>query len=493
MSGSRAASALVVITSGLYFLGVPAADNDLWGHIFFGREILSAGSLPAVNTYSYTAPSHPWINHEILAECVFAAIFDRFGSPGLILLKVAIAFATLALMARTAARSGADSLACAASLVLGASLMSFGFMFRPQIFSFLALAFVWDRLHAYAAGSRRQIWWLPIVFAVWVNTHGGVLAGLAIVAVFAFVRSLEEHDRRARAELFAAAAFAALALLVNPYGLRLIAFLAHDVTIDRPIPEWAAIPLLDRSNLHFKFAVALYGVGLCLRQRWRPWEGLIVVLAAIAAFRHERHLPLFAIVAAPGLADTFSELARRLRRRFGAIELSRPAMALLAVGALAVSGFQLSSAIGLHRSLGLQIFVSPDQFPVDAVRFLKRNHLSGNVALPFDWGEYAIWHLHPDCRVSIDGRYTTAYPDAVIGDAWRFMEGSEGWDRTLQNASLALVDRRHGTAARLFRSPAWRYVYSDQTALLFVREGTPLPPTLDRRLRLEPEGAFFFP
>ncbi len=493
MSSARAASALVVTTSGLYFLGVPVADNDLWGHIFFGREILSGGTLPAVNTYSYTAPSHPWINHEILAECVLAAVFDRFGAPGLILCKIAIALATLAVMARTAARSDCDLLSRSAALVLGASLMSFGFMVRPQILSFLALAFVWNRLHAYAAGRRRQIWWLPIVFAVWINTHGAVLAGLTIVAVFALVRSFEEHERRARAELFGVVALSALALLVNPYGHHLIEFLVHDVTIDRPIPEWAAIPLFDRSNLHFKFAVVLYGVGLCLRRRWRPWEGLIVVLAAIATFRHERHMPLFAIVAAPGLAETVCELVRGLRHRLGPFELSRPAAALLVVGALAVSGSQLSYAIGLHRSLRFQIYVSPDEFPVDAVRFLKRNRLSGNLAVPFGWGEYAIWHLHPSCRVSIDGRYTTAYPDPVIADAWRFMEGSEGWDRTLEKASLALVDRRHGTAARLFRSTAWRYIYSDQTALVFVRQGTPLPESLDRTLRLEPEGAFFFP
>jgi hypothetical protein len=81
----------------------------------------------------------------------------------------------------------------------------------------------------------------------------------------------------------------------------------------------------------------------------------------------------------------------------------------------------------------------------------------------------------------------------VIDDAWRFMEGSDGWERMLEGATLALVDRKHGTSAKLFQSPSWRYVYSDQTALVFVRQGTPLPQTLERSRRLDPEGAFFFP
>jgi len=32
----------------------------------------------------------------------------------------------------------------------------------------------------------------------------------------------------------------------------------------------------------------------------------------------------------------------------------------------------------------------------------------------FDWGEYAIWHLGPQLRVSLDGRRETVYSDAVL-------------------------------------------------------------------------------
>ena len=32
----------------------------------------------------------------------------------------------------------------------------------------------------------------------------------------------------------------------------------------------------------------------------------------------------------------------------------------------------------------------------------------------FDWGEYAIWHLSPSLRVSIDGRRETVYSDTVL-------------------------------------------------------------------------------
>jgi hypothetical protein len=34
--------------------------------------------------------------------------------------------------------------------------------------------------------------------------------------------------------------------------------------------------------------------------------------------------------------------------------------------------------------------------------------------LPFNWGEYAIWHFGPRLRVSIDGRRETVYSDRVV-------------------------------------------------------------------------------
>lgn len=69
---------------------LPEMDNDLWGHLYFGREVLQGGKLPPRNLYSYTAPNHTWIIHEWLAEVFIFGIYHLFGSPGLVLLKVAL-------------------------------------------------------------------------------------------------------------------------------------------------------------------------------------------------------------------------------------------------------------------------------------------------------------------------------------------------------------------------------------------------------------------
>ena len=38
----------------------------------------------------------------------------------------------------------------------------------------------------------------------------------------------------------------------------------------------------------------------------------------------------------------------------------------------------------------------------------------GRLAVEFNWGEYAIWHLGPQIRVSIDGRRETVYSDMTL-------------------------------------------------------------------------------
>lgn len=487
------AASTLTWASAVYFFSAPVADNDLWGHLFFGREILAAGSLPVSNLHSYTAASYPWINHEILAECIFAWIFDHLGAAGLLALKLVLGLATAVLLYRSARLRTKDVLGRTTSLVLATSLMSYGYLVRPQLFTFLALAWLWHQLQRYATGDRRGSWMIPVLFALWVNTHGGVLAGITVLLLFAAFYS-PTAPKAADAKCLAALGAASLAaLMMNPYGTDLPLFLFRDVLRDRPITEWSPIPLLGFSNLHFKAAVLIAALGLFLRRELRLWEIIPIGVAAIAAFRHERHVPLFAILATPYLAETFGLWIGRLRLRSGAPSFSPGARALLVGGLLLIAATQTISVIRMQWQLRLQIFVSPEEFPVDAVRFLQYNRLRGNIAVPFGWGEYVIWHLFPYFRVSIDGRYTTAYPDDVIDQAWRYMEGSPGWDKILEGATIALADRRHATASRLAANLNWRLIYSDDTALLFARQGVALPATLLRQQRLDAGNAFFFP
>jgi len=459
-----------------------AADPDLWGHLLFG-SLLLGGQLPAVNGFAYTAAAHPWINHEILAEATMAAVFNAFGTAGLVGWKLALGAAALLVLWRTALRRSGHEVASALATAAAAVVMTPGLMIRPQLFTLLFLALTLAILSAEGYRPRGAAWLLPLLVGLWVNTHGGVLAGVGL-ATIGVAGALAARWRRGEATRRDAAASAALAgalaaaLFVNPYGGELVRFLLTDVTPRVPITEWAPVGLGDLSFPAFKALLVAVAVQLCRARSVSLPEALVVAAAALAALLHRRHIPLFAIAAAPLLAALLADAWHGLRERLEAGARAR----LCREGLLAVAALQAALALATGLETRGRIVVDARYYPVQAVRFLAQNEIAGNLALPFRWGEYALWSLPAGTRVAVDGRFTTAYPAAVLEDAWRFMTGAPGWDALLEHhpTDLVLADRSHATARLLRGHPDWEYVYSDPVSVVFVRRAAAQAETLRR-------------
>jgi hypothetical protein len=262
---------------------------------------------------------------------------------------------------------------------------------------------------------------------------------------------------------------------LNPYGVDLLRFLWRDLLLERPISEWQPIPLLDFSFIEFKLAVVFALFFSLHRNSLRRWDFVLALLAALLSFRNQRHTPLFAIAAAPFLAagmqrfiHWIEECSQRLTLSTLSCWVSRALPAVI----LGVAIYQLYWTGSVHLQHRVQLVVSPEEYPTRAADFLVRNRVHGNMAVPFNWGEYFIWKLYPDVRVSVDGRYTTAYPMEVIGDSWEWMRGGRGWRRLMERypTDLAITSRTHPVTALLRKDPQWVYIYSDPIAFIFVRK-----------------------
>src|SRR5689334_12092399 len=115
------------IATALRVLVPSAADPDLWGHLLFGDLFLRSG-IASTNGFAYTTPSQPWLNHELLSEATMATVYAALGSVGLVLLKVALGLATLALVRRTALRRCHATWAATLATAVTAVVMTPGFM-----------------------------------------------------------------------------------------------------------------------------------------------------------------------------------------------------------------------------------------------------------------------------------------------------------------------------------------------------------------------------
>ena len=156
----RWAFVICVVCLAIFQFSENTADPDLWGHVLYGEHLLQTGHLARMDPYSWTAPGHEWVNHEILAEAAMALSFRALGGTGLLLLKIAAGLATFFIALSIAARR-MDEKSEIVAWALGAVAVveiSFGFAARPQIFTALALAmelwiFAADSLWKMALGA----------------------------------------------------------------------------------------------------------------------------------------------------------------------------------------------------------------------------------------------------------------------------------------------------------------------------------------------------
>lgn len=439
------------------------ADPDLWGHVRFGQDILSAGAIPREPSYSFTA-DQPWVNHEWLAEAIMALAY-RAGTPGLLALLATVAAATLLAVGaavRMAGVRGPAGIGLVAAAALGISLQVM--TVRPQLFSVLLLALL---LLTLSAGERRRaaLAAVPFLFAPWANLHGGWLVGVGVLGLWAVAAAW----RRVMASWQAAAvvAGALAATLLNPYGVGLWAFLLDTVRIGRAdIQEWQPIweQPLQLLPWAVSLAVLVYGFAKLGRDWWRTLPAIVLALLSVKVARLEGLFALAAVVlAAPGYracGRPFVAHAARLRD-------------VLIVGLLCLGGVGASFAAASRTATCLPLMTdrqygTPE---AEAVLFLTRNHVSGRLLTWFDYGQYAVWHLAPAIRVSYDGRRETVYSTTVQRDHLEFYAGNAEYARRIGADSIWLP--KDLPVVRHLLADGWHAAFTGSRSVILAAEPGP--------------------
>ncbi|PIQ95979.1 MAG: hypothetical protein COV67_12025 [Nitrospinae bacterium CG11_big_fil_rev_8_21_14_0_20_56_8] len=460
------------------------ADPDLWGHVKFGETAWILGEIPQTDPFSYTAFGHRWINHEWAAEILFYLIYKFLGSTGLLVFKLALGWTVVGILIYLSTRPReVRANPWPLLLILGLSIpvLAPGFMTRPHLFTLLFLSILWAMLLRFFDGNRGALLWSPVVLCAWANFHGGVVAGLGIygaVAAVAFLRSRFTGDPEGKLVLIPFA-LSCLGVLVNPYGLDLWRFFVFTLSSPRAITEWGPVPLFATAFWQYKTLAVLFLVSLIVPTRKRIWEVLVVGIAFYFGFRHQRHIVLAGIVATPYLTLQAAQVWERVRGRLPRFSVDFR-WALWSCLLLFTAG-QALDGIQKYVPNRFRILVEPQVYPSYAVGFLRANGIGGNIAVPFDWGEYVIWHL-PHSKVSIDGRFRTVYPESVIEQNQNFVTGAGRWRDLLERypTEIVLARKRDRVHERLLLEPGWIKIYEDPIAVIFItRSAESFTPVLE--------------
>lgn len=492
----------VVAMAALCFVcGMTVADPDLWGHTLYGLRALDQNVLTeSADPFSYTAPNIVWINHEWLTEYQFGWLWLRCGGIGLWIWRNLMAAGLFAVIFAAFLRSRCSAAAAVSLLFFGAISLSEFFVFiRPQLATFVCFALTLFLLRKYWEDSRWQtIVMLPLLTAVWVNMHGGFLAGLGLqgffIAGFA-LRSLRDRSQtKALLLLTFVGLLSAAATLANPYGFDLHRMLWDHLFTDQIVREWQPLWAVRQSPTYY-LPFLLMALALPCWRRWSWIDLAVLLLVSYEAVIHVRHLALLTIailvLLSGPLSDSFASLFRRLSRHFeGEHRYGLRLAAAISVAALLV-GLQIQNTVSMwqHGILPWQIAVESSRdlpgVPVKAITVMRQEGLSGNLLTDYGWGQYVLWHLFPENRVAFDGRYRTVYPLQQELDFVAFQRA--GIDRPTTTpilddypTEIALLPSNRGPRDYLDTRSDWIQIYSDSQATLYVRDLPKFRPAIER-------------
>ena len=480
-----AAGAAVAALLFFYLAHSRIIDPDIFHEMALAREAIAQGRIPTADTFAYTPTIVPVVHHEWGTGFVLFWVAGSFGAGGIAFLKIVLGFAAvgLAVAAARTARATWETLLLLAPLAI--ALADVGFTnLRAQSLSLVCFGLLLLLLARDGRGSRGWIVPWLLVHLVWLNLHGGFVAGGLLLAGYAVEAGL--RTRRVPWHLVATGAAMAALVPLNPYGLDTVLYLARALAMPRPrIGEWQ--PVWVNPAFAVLLAISLEPV---IYAAWRLGVralsgGVALLLFLFAAVLHGRHLSLYALVwlaVVPAWIDA-TPLGLALRavwpRARRAITVAASAIAIAALVA-AWRGGPLSLELPVDRA-ALAAGV-PVIYPEGAVAYLREQGFHGNVMTPFEEGAFVSWRLHPVVKVGLDSRYEVAYAPGVAERIWDFYAGAEGWSGLLERypTDLVLVKVSQPVGPLLATRTSWPLVYQDDVFQLFARPGLALPH-VDRR------------
>ncbi len=108
-------------------------------------------------------------------------------------------------------------------------------------------------------------------------------------------------------------------------------------------------------------------------------------------------------------------------------------------------------------------------YPVAAAAFIREKHPGARILPEYAWGSYLTWVLPPSCRVGMDGRSQTVYPERGRALYWEFAHGTDRWREFLASwpPDLILLRPSSPPCLLLEKDPAWRVAFRDPGSVLF--------------------------
>jgi hypothetical protein len=460
-------------------------DPDIWWHMRNARYLFERHQLPRADMYSFTVAGRPWINHEWLSEIPYYLAYRAFGLVGLKSLSFFILSAIFLLLLYLCFQESRNFKASVTCCYYATFLATVSFGPRTILFGYVYLLLLLIVLERFRIRGNAPLWGLPLLFCLWVNTHGSWSLGLIVFFLIAISGLVEGSWGRVDAVRWTPLQFRKLlvtglasvaALFVNPYGWRLV-YYPFDLAFKQKLNiahvlEWVSVDFHElRGKMVLVLLMGLLLGALLRNRRWHLGELLILLFALYSGLTYIRFLVLLGLVAAPVLAKTLDFFP--LYRPHDDTPRINTAVILLVLGLMV---YFWPREAKIRRSI-------EDTYPAGVLSYWQEHPPQGNVLNFYLWGGYLGWH-DPSVKVFVDSRVDIFEYAGVLQDYLDLMgaDNSEHRpDRIIDKYNIRYVlfppsDSKNPlhTGGELVyvleHDPRWKTLYKDKVCILLEKQ-----------------------
>jgi hypothetical protein len=474
-------------------------DPDMWWHIRSGEMTLKNGSPLLTDVFSFTRYGSEWTNHSWLSQVILFQAFNLGSFTGLAVYTALLAVISMGLVYRLIE---GPPLLKAFLTILCSTACALVWTPRPQMFSLVFFAGLLFLLDGYKRDKRRPLWLIPIIFVLWSNLHAGFSIGLALLAVFIaseaanriFLYSSDEClSWREIRQLAIWSVMAIPAVLLNPNGIKtwLIPFQTVGITaLQNLIQEWASPDFHNLPQQVILWLLVLLVISFSLAGKRMTMGDILIPLAfAYMTFLARRNVSMFAMAVVPALSrgllaawgnwheridaeGGFAAILQKYHisiRRFKNQEVDPAISRIINLGMI---GFLGALAFGRLGIMSLNPIIERNlqiDYPVEAMNWIRDNHISGNLLNEYNWGGYLIF-TSPQTPVFVDGR-TDLFGDEIIGEWQKVVQGDPEWITILEKWDVqTLLLQPEKPVLLLMKDFGWRIGFEDEKSVVMIRE-----------------------
>jgi hypothetical protein len=459
-------------------------DADTGYHIRAGEYIMANLAVPHYDIFSYISPPLAWTAHEWLSEVIFALIHKSFGLTGVVVVMALIIASVYTILLRFLKASGIGIIVSAFIVALATSASVIHWLARPHIFSLLITLIWYIVLDTYQYKHKNYLYLLPPIMLLWVNLHGGFIAGFLLFAVYitgnTFMAIFKRDDRQDKfgkvKKLLIFSFICILVTLINPKGYKILLFpfnLISNTFIMNNVNEFLSPNF--HQNLRYEYMLLLmilvFGVSVL---RLNAIEIMLVLLFTHMSLYSARYIPLYAIILSPILANQIDNILKEFKEK----RLVKRILALSERTAKtdSTAKYHIWSIVTVLL-IAFMVYTGKVQYefnrkklPVDAVQFLQKEKLKGNMFNNDEFGDFIIYSAWPEYKVFFDGR-SDMYGENIGNEYLKITQIKSGWDDVLKkyNVNWLIFQTRSALSNLLLERNDWKLIYSDKVANIFVR------------------------